>query len=287
MSSAPAGNPGALAPARRFDGKAALVTGAGGDIGAAAARQLAGEGARLVLFDRKLELLAATVSACRELGAEVVADAVDQTDRDRVARAIGSAWEKLGRIDVLFANAGYGRFSTFLATPHTEWQRHVDVNLNGTFHVCQETAGRMATDARGGAIVVNASCGAVNYSDQLSAYCTTKAALRMLTVAMASELGIHRIRVNAVMPGVIETGMTRPMLADDRHRQVLLADTPVGRLGQPDDVARLVCFLASDEAAFITGEAVLVDGGQVIHGHPRWFRVDYRRPFEEEWEIGR
>jgi NAD(P)-dependent dehydrogenase (short-subunit alcohol dehydrogenase family) len=271
----------------RFDGKTALVTGAGGDIGTAAARRLADEGARLVLFDRKAELLDMVAADCRERGAEVDMHAVDQTSREVVDAAVGDAWRAAGRIDVLFANAGYGKFSTFLQTPLREWNRHVDVNLTGTFHVCQAVARLMAADSGGGAIVVNASSGAQVHSDQLSAYCATKAALRMLAVGMASELGIHRIRVNAVMPGVIETGMTRPMLENGGHRDVLLAETPVGRLGRAEDVANLVCFLASDEAAFVTGESVMVDGGQTIHGHPRWFRADYRRPFEESWEVGR
>jgi NAD(P)-dependent dehydrogenase (short-subunit alcohol dehydrogenase family) len=271
----------------RFEGRTALVTGAGGDIGAATALRFAEEGARLVLFDRKAELLDAVVEACRGRGADVDARAVDQTSREVVEAAVAGAWSAAGRIDVLFANAGYGKFSTFLETPLREWNRHVDVNLTGTFHVCQAVARLMAGDAGGGAIVVNASSGAQVHADQLSAYCATKAALRMLAVGMASELGVHRIRVNAVMPGVIETGMTRPMLENGGHRDVLLAETPVGRLGRAEDVANLVCFLCSDEAAFVTGSSVMVDGGQTIHGHPRWFRTDYRRPFDERWEVGR
>jgi NAD(P)-dependent dehydrogenase (short-subunit alcohol dehydrogenase family) len=273
--------------AGRFEGRTALVTGAGGDIGAATARRMAAEGATLVVFDRKEELLADTVAACERAGAAVHAFGVDQTDRARVEEAIGEAWERTGRIDAVFANAGYGRFAPFLSISERDWHRHVDVNFSGTFHVCQSVARRMAEDRGGGSIVVNESSGAVTHSDHLSAYCSTKAGLRMLVMGMAAELGSHRIRVNGVMPGVIETGMTEPMLADQRHRDVMLAETPAGRLGVPADVAGLVCFLSSDDASFITGESVLIDGGQTIHGHPRWFRLDYREAHEENWEIGR
>jgi len=269
----------------RFEGATALVTGAGGDIGAATAIQLAGEGATLVLFDRKEELLAGTVAECEAAGAAVHAFGVDQTDRARVEEVVAAAGERAGRIGVLFANAGYGQFAPFLDITEKAWHRHVDVNLSGTFHVCQVVAAGMAADRGGGSIVVNASSGAVTHADQLLAYCVTKAGLRMLVTGMAAELGTHRIRVNGVMPGVVETGMTAPMLADERHRDVLLAETPAGRLGRAGDVASLVCFLSAPEAGFITGECVLIDGGQTIHGHPRWFRLDYRDEHNERWEI--
>lgn len=273
--------------ADRFRDTTALVTGAGGDIGAATARRLAEEGAALVLFDRKEELLADTVVACEEAGAAVHPFGVDQTDRSRVAEAVAAAWERTGRLDVAFANAGYGRFAPFLSISERDWHRHVDVNLSGTFHLCQTVAARMAADRGGGSIVVNASSGAVTHADQLSAYCATKAALRMLVMGMAAELGTHRIRVNGVMPGVVETGMTAPMLQDSRHRDVMLAETPAGRLGRAQDVAGLVCFLSSSDAEYITGESVMIDGGQTIHGHPRWFRLDYREAHEERWKVGR
>ncbi len=271
----------------RFEGKVCLVTGAGGDIGAATAMRLATEGGRIAVFDRKVELLDETVAAIQEIGAEVEAYGVDQSDRAQVEAGIDAAVERFDGLDVLFANAGYGQFGTFLEATDRQWARHVDVNLNGTFNVCQVAARFMAGRERGGSIVINASSGAVQHADHLSAYCATKAALRMLATGMASELGMHRIRVNCVMPGVVETGMTAPMLADPAHRDVILAETPVGRLGKPEDVAGLVAFLSSDEAGFISGESVLIDGGETIHGHPRWFRADYRDKHNEQWEVGR
>lgn len=272
----------------KFREKVGLITGAGGDLGAATARRMVAEGMnRVALFDREESLLDETAAACRKLGAtEVLTAAVDQTDREAVIEGVGSVVARFDGIDVLFANAGYGQFAPFLAVSPRAWQRHVDVNLNGTFYVCQEVGKAMAERGAGGAIVVNASSGAVQHADQLSAYCATKSALRMLAIGMAAELGIYDIRVNTIMPGVIETGMTKPMLADERHRGAILADTPVGRLGDPEDVARLVCFLASDDAGFITGESILVDGGQVIHGTPRWFRLDYRDRHDETWKVG-
>ncbi len=272
---------------KRFEGKVCLVTGAGGDIGAATAVRMAKEGGRVAIFDRKVELLKETSEAMAETAADFEAFGMDQSDRSQVESGIARAVDRFGKLDVVFANAGYGQFGTFLEMTERQWNRHVDVNLSGTFNVCQVAARAMKERAEGGSIVINASSGAVQHADQLSAYCTTKSGLRMLGIGMASELGMHRIRVNSVMPGVVETGMTQPMLADDAHRDVVLAETPVGRLGKPEDVASLVSFLSSDEAGFITGESVLIDGGQTIHGHPRWFRSDYRDEFNERWEVGR
>jgi NAD(P)-dependent dehydrogenase (short-subunit alcohol dehydrogenase family) len=273
----------------RFSGRVAIITGAGGDIGAEAAIAFAQGGARIAIFDRKAELLDDTAERCSKEGAEVLALGMDQMDRDAVEVGIAAVVAQYGRVDALFANAGYGKFSSFLEQPVKEWERHVGVNLTGTFHVCQVVAQRMVDQAHGGAIVINASSGATQHADLLSAYCATKAALRMLTTSMASELGVHRIRVNAVQPGVVETGMTAPMLNGpdgDRHRELITANTPVGRLGVPVDVANLVTFLASDEAAYINGQSIMIDGGQTINGHPRWFQSDYRRAHEENWGVG-
>lgn len=270
----------------RFAGRTAIVTGAAGSIGAASAVRLAQEGARIGLLDRTPDDgLEPVVEACQAFGVDVVAVVVDQTDRHAVDEGIERVAASLGGVDVLFANAGYGKASSFLDQSVRDWQRHVDVNLTGTFHVCQAVARRMVEQQRGGSIVLNASSGAEQYSDLLGAYCATKAGLRMLAIGMASELGAHRIRVNAILPGVIETGMTAPLLSNlDGVRESLLSNTPVGRLGAPDDIASLVAFLASDEASFITGGAFRIDGGQTIHGYPQWYRTDYRAAHQDTWE---
>lgn len=277
----------------RFEGQVALVTGAAGDIGQATALRLAAEGARVAVFDRRDDLLAETVELCAKAAGDagaVLALGVDQTDAEAVEAGIARVADELGPIDVLFANAGYGRFARFLDQPANEWDRHVAVNLTGTFRVCQSVARRMVERGRGGSIVINTSSGAEQHTDLLTAYCSTKAAIRMLAIGMASELGSHRIRVNCVMPGVVETGMTAPMLQGPEgagHAELLLANTPVGRLGVPEDVANLVAFLLSREAGFITGEAVMIDGGQRVHGHPQWYATDYRTELEDVWSVGR
>lgn len=270
----------------RFAERTAIVTGAAGEIGATTARRLAEEGAAVALLDRRVDLLDELAAELAEAGAEVAPFACDQTDREAVEATVAAASAALGPAEILFANAGYGQLAPFLETSERQWHRHVDVNLTGTFHVCQAVARQMVAAGNGGAIVVNASSGASRHADQLSAYCTTKAGLRMLAIGMASELGPHRIRVNCVMPGVIETAMTGPMLADPGHRDSLLAATPAGRLGVAADVAALVCFLASGEAGYVNGESVMIDGGQTIHGHPRWFHQDYRQGAEASWAVG-
>ena len=263
-----------------------MVTGAAGGIGSATALRLAREGGQLILLDRKLELLQGAAAAVSETGTVADCHAVDQTDAAAVSRCVEEVVATHGGIDLLFANAGYGQMASFLETTAKQWHRHVDVNLTGTFQVCQTVARAMVARKAGGAIVLNASSGAVMHADHLSAYCTTKAAVRMLAIGMASELGAHRIRVNSVMPGVIETGMTAPMLDDEQVRGAILANTTVGRLGRPEDVAALVAYLGSDEAGFVNGESVAIDGGQMLHGHPRWMQTDYRNEYEDRWEPG-
>lgn len=262
-----------------------VVTGAAGGIGAETAVLLARRGAAVALFDRSDEQLRPLVEQLSAERLNVIAVAVDQTDRDAVVRGITYVAEEFGGLDGVFANAGYGQFSSFLETSVRNWQRHVDVNLTGTFHICQAAARYMASARTGGSIVINASSGASTYSDRLFAYCVTKAGLAMLVKGMASELGVHRIRVNGILPGVVRTPMTEASLAGSPHEAVLESETPLGRLGLPTDIAELVAFLISERSSFITGACVPIDGGQTLHGHPRWFRTDYRDAFEENWAV--
>ncbi|QUD89485.1 SDR family NAD(P)-dependent oxidoreductase [Phenylobacterium montanum] len=256
-------------------GRTALVTGAAGDIGAATAAVFIREGARVVITDRRREPLEQVAAALREAGGEVLAIACDQTDPTGVASLFEQIGAQFGRLDATFVNAGYGRYGALIDMPFDQWRKHVDVNLNGGFLMAQGAARLMAEGKRGGSIVINASTAAAHVCDLLGAYAASKSGLRMLARTLASELGIHRIRVNLVMPGVIETAMTQSLIDDPATRLDVLKETPVGRLGAPEDVARLVSFLCSDAAGYVTGAEVLVDGGQTIHAYPRWFSTDY------------
>jgi NAD(P)-dependent dehydrogenase (short-subunit alcohol dehydrogenase family) len=266
------------------DTSTVIITGAAGEIGQAVAARFARNGRRLALFDRTLDGLESLVSALRAAGApEVGLYAADQGHREEVDAAVDCARAELGPIGSLVANAGFARMGAFLDMPEKIWDRHVDVNLNGTFHTCQSVARKMAEDRQGGSIVVVASCLALFHTDQTGAYNATKSALLMLTRTMAAELGIHRIRANSVLPGVIETAMTRITLDDPGRREALLSETPIGRLGRPEDVASAISFLDSAEAGFITGASLLVDGGQSIYGQPQWCRQDRSTPHESRW----
>ncbi len=258
-----------------FDGRTVLVTGAAGDIGAAAAAAFAKAGANLVVTDRRADALEAVAAVLREAGTDVLAHACDQADPVAVEGLFAAISAHAGRLDAAFLNAGYGRYGALIDTPFELWRKHVEVNLNGGFLMAQGAARLMRQAGRGGAILFTASTAATHICDMLGAYASSKAGVRMLAKSLASELGVWRIRVNLVLPGVIETAMTQSLIDDPAVRSDAISNTPVGRLGKPEDIARLAVFLCSDAAGYVTGAEVLADGGQTLHGYPRWFSADY------------
>jgi NAD(P)-dependent dehydrogenase (short-subunit alcohol dehydrogenase family) len=250
-----------------YSGKTALVTGAAGDIGAAAAAAFARDGAKVVITDRRADVLETVAAGLRGTGAEVLAHACDQTDPDGVAGLFEAVRARFGRLDAAFVNAGYGRYGALIDLPYDQWRRHIDVNLNGGFLMAQGAARLMRDGGQGGAIVMNASTAATDICDMLGAYAASKSGVRMLAKSLASELGVWRIRVNLVLPGIIETAMTKSLIDDPAVRADALANTP--------DIARMAVFLCSEEAGYVTGAEILIDGGQTLHGYPRWFSADY------------
>jgi NAD(P)-dependent dehydrogenase (short-subunit alcohol dehydrogenase family) len=232
-----------------FAGRRALVTGGASGIGRAVAERLGREGAVVAVLDREGPI------------------AADVSDPDAVERAVGAAVEALGRVpDVLVNCAGVYRVTPLLELSSGEWDEVLAVNLRGSFLVGQAVARRLVAARSRGAIVNVASIAAVraDVAEQAAHYNASKAGVVALTQQMAAELAAHRIRVNAVAPGVIETPMLR--LTDDpkRARAYLDASVPLRRLGRPEEVAAVICFLASEEAAYVTGACVPVDGGASV-----------------------
>ncbi len=264
--------------------RVALITGGGRGIGAETALELARRGTRIAIADRKSDLAEETAEQCRALGTKALAFQFDQADPVAVEKGIAEVAGAFGTIDLLFANAGTGGFQPLVDMDKAAWDRCVQINLSGTFYVAQEVARRMIGGGRGGRMVFTASSGARVVSDQLGAYCVTKAGVEMLMKHLAVELGTYRIAANAILPGVVETAMTQPMLQQAHWRNMLRRETPTGRWGRADEVAKLVAFLLSDDAAYINGEGIMIDGGSTLHGAPRWYSADYSREGPPDWQ---
>ena len=265
-----------------FKDRVALITGAAGDIGAEAAAAFARAGARVVITDRRADALNEVAERLTRAGAEVLAHPCDQTDPEAVFDLFRAIQVRFDRLDAAFINAGYGRYGALIDLSFDQWRKHVDVNLNGGFLMAQGAARLMRDGGQGGAIVMNASTAATNICDMLGAYAASKSGVRMLAKSLASELGVYRIRVNLILPGVIETAMTKSLIDDPAVRADALANTPVGRLGRPEDIARMAVFLCGEAGGYITGAEILIDGGQTLHGYPRWFSADYA-DVDAEW----
>jgi NAD(P)-dependent dehydrogenase (short-subunit alcohol dehydrogenase family) len=244
-----------------FSGKLAVVTGGANGIGAATARALSQGGARVAIFD--LERPDAVAAAGARIGG--AGYAVDVTDRASLERA----FDQTGPPDIVIANAGIAVEAEFGATSDETWQRTIGVNLTGVFLTLQ-TAAAIMKPLRRGAIVITASTNSYDGEAQLSAYNASKAGLLGLLHTAANELGPYGIRVNAVCPGLIRTRLTErhfshPQVLKDYFRHI-----PLGRGGDPEEVANASAFLASDLASFITGAALFVDGGQMAAKFGTW-----------------
>ena len=235
----------------RLEGKTAIVTGGARGIGRAVAERFVREGARVFAADLRLDR--------DQLGLEgLVEREIDVTDANQVAAFVS----EIGAVDILVNNAGIVDYGDVISTDDAQWDRILAVNLRGTVRCCRAVAPGML--ARGAGAIVNvASINGIRGNYNLAAYSASKGAIVALTRSMALDYAPRGIRVNCVCPGTIEkTGMTLAASQDAEVRAALVAKHPMGRLGTPEDVAGAVLFLASDDASFITGLALPVDGGR-------------------------
>jgi NAD(P)-dependent dehydrogenase (short-subunit alcohol dehydrogenase family) len=243
-----------------FSGKVAVVTGGGNGIGLAAARALAAGGAGVWIFDVEQ---GASDQAARSLGGH--ACVVDVTDR----ASIEAAFERSGAPDIVVANAGIGTEALLDSTSSEIWNRTIAVNLSGVFHTIQAASARMKPRRRG-TIVITASTNSYDGETALIAYNASKAGLLGILHTAANELGPWQIRVNAVCPGLIRTRLTDRQFATPAVLKEYFRDIPLGRGGEADEVGNAIAFLASDLASFITGAALVVDGGQMAAKFGTW-----------------
>ena len=248
--------------AERLSGKVALVTGGASGLGRAAARRFVGEGARVVVGDLNEAGLAELAG---ELGDNAVTQRCDVTVEDDVERLAALAVERFGSLDVAFANAGIGSVQRLVDAELADWSRVLDVNLTGPFLTVKHAARRMT---RGGSIVVTASLNAVQAGVGMGAYCSSKAGVAMLVQVAALELGPAGIRVNAVGPGLVRTALTEGAFALPGVADGYVENTPLGRYATPEEIAGLVAWLASDEAAYVSGSLYLIDGGAHTMRYP-------------------
>jgi len=261
-------------PDWELEGKLAVVTGGANGIGLAVTRLLAAAGASVWIFDRETE---SGDAAAREIGAKFAA--TDVTRRESLDAAFASA----GIPDIVIANAGIAVEADFCEQTAQEWERIIGVNLTGAFHTMQSAA-RLMKVRRSGSIVLTASTNSYDGEARLAAYNASKAGLLGLVHTAANELGPWQIRVNAVCPGLIRTRLTErhfsnPEILRDYFRQI-----PLGRGGDPMEVARASVFLASNLASYITGSTLFVDGGQMSAKFGTW--TDENGEFSEgRWRL--
>jgi len=257
----------------KLNGKIAIVTGASQGIGRAITLRLAREGASLVIGDIDVEAAEKVAREVRDGGTEALVVKVDVTKAEEVNKVIGEIVEKFGCIDILVNNAGISSMALVVDLKEKDWDANVKVNAKGVF-LCSQAVARQMIKQKNGKIINNASLAAKRGAPFLGHYSASKFAVLGLTYTMALELAPYGITVNAVCPGIVETGMIRREwkwegdlrgMTPDQVREEVLSTIPLGRLAQPEDIAAVVAFLASKDADYMTGQALNINGGMENH----------------------
>jgi L-rhamnose 1-dehydrogenase len=245
-----------------LENKVVLITGASRGIGRATAIEAARQGADVAINTYKDDAVAAEVVAEIEaLGRKAIVVDADVAVPDSATTFVHAAVEAFGRVDVFVSNAGICPFHAFLDMPVETLRRTMEVNLHGAYFMTQAAANQMVKQGEGGAIVAISSISALVGGEMQTHYTPTKAGVHSLMQSCAVALGRHDIRCNSVLPGTIATDINKDDLADPAKRKYMEGRIPLGRLGRPEDIASVVAFLASDMASYMSGAALLVDGG--------------------------
>lgn len=252
----------------KLAGKIAIVTGAASGIGEAIAKKLSSEGATVAICDLDLEGGTRVVEDIQLQGGTATFYSLDVTKEDQVRDTFHDVIEKYGKVDIVVNNAGVGKAGTVLDQSESDWDLMMNVNAKGTFFGCKYAVKHMLeTEIRGSIINISSVAGMVGVMNR-SGYCASKAAIVGLTKSVASDFAEKGIRVNSIAPGTIESPWIAKILADqpdpEKTRVQMQQRQPIGRMGTPEEIANLVCFLASDEASFITGSNMVADGGLTV-----------------------
>jgi len=241
--------------------KVAIVTGASRGIGRSTALALAKQGAKLVVSARNLAPLQELAAEIESLGSEALAVVADAASTESADKLVAAAVEKFGKVDILVNNAGINRDGLLLRMKDEDWDAVLDTNLKGAFALIRAAAKPMTKQRSGRIINISSVVGEMGNPGQAN-YCASKAGLLGLTKSVARELSKRNITVNAITPGFVETDMTEEL--PEKTRQELISQIPLGRLGQPEDIAQAVVYLASEHAGYITGQVLGVNGGMYM-----------------------
>ncbi|KKQ17964.1 MAG: Short-chain dehydrogenase/reductase SDR [Berkelbacteria bacterium GW2011_GWA1_36_9] len=246
----------------RLQNKVAIITGAGSGIGRAMAEVFAKEGAKVIVADYKPEGGQETIKNIIDAGGQAEFVQADVSKSNEVEAMVKVAVEKFGGLDILVNNAGVALMADLANTTDEIWQKTIDVDLKGVFLGVKFAVPEMEKRGKGKIINTASIAGLVGFQG-ITAYCAAKGGVVNMTKEMALDLASKKINVNAIAPGIIKTAMTTDILKDPKMAEGMLAQTPIGRLGEPEDIAYAALYLASDESDFVTGHTLVVDGGWI------------------------